>query len=68
MACIFCGSEKQTEFNAEMVIHFPGRKGLEQPVVPFFPKVAVCFHCGATLFAVPDAELRLLEKGVAAHA
>jgi len=66
MACVSCGSEEQTEFNAEMIIHFPGRKGLDQPVVPVFPKLAICFRCGSTLFAVPEAELRLLEKGIAA--
>jgi hypothetical protein len=31
MACRSCGSEKQTEFGAEMLIHFPGRKGLDKP-------------------------------------
>ena len=66
MACLSCGSEKQTEFNAEMVIHFPGRRGLDQPVVPVFPKLAICFGCGSTLFAVPEAELRLLQEGIAA--
>jgi len=66
MACLSCGSEKQTEFNAEMVIHFPGRRGLDQPVVPVFPKLAICFGCGSTLFAVPEVELRLLEEGIAA--
>jgi hypothetical protein len=66
MACLSCGSEKQTEFDTEMIIHFPGRKGLDQPVIPVFPKVAICFRCGATLFAVPETELRLLEKGIAA--
>jgi hypothetical protein len=64
MACLSCGSEEQTEFDAEMIIHFPGRASLDKPVVPLFPKVAICFRCGSTLFAVPEAELRLLEKGV----
>ncbi len=66
MACVSCGSEEQTEFNAEMIIHFPGRRGLDLPVVPVFPKLAICFQCGSTLFAIPEAELRQLEKGVAA--
>jgi hypothetical protein len=68
MACLSCGSQKQTEFSVEMIIHFPGRKGREQPVVPVFPKVAICFGCGSTLFAVPDTELRLLEEGIVAQA
>lgn len=66
MACLSCGSEEQAEFNAEMVIHFPGRKGLDQPVVPVFPKLAICFRCGSTRFAVPEADLRLLQQGISA--
>jgi hypothetical protein len=66
MACISCGSEKQKEFGAEMNIHFPGREGLDKPSVWIFPKVVVCFDCGVTLFALPEAELRQIEKGVAA--
>jgi len=66
MACLSCGSDKQTEFGAEMIIHFPGRKGFDQPVVPVFPTLVVCFSCGSTRFAVPEEELRLLEDGVAA--
>jgi hypothetical protein len=66
MVCTSCGSEKQIEFGAEMNIHFPGRKGLDMPVVWLFPNLVVCFGCGLTLFPIPDAELRLLENGVAA--
>jgi hypothetical protein len=66
MACGSCGSEKQSEFGAEMYIHFPGLKGLDKPVVWVFPKLKVCFGCGLTLFTIPEAELRQLEKGVAA--
>jgi hypothetical protein len=66
MACVSCGSEKQAEFGAETVIHFPGLKGIDKPIVWVFPKLVVCFVCGATLFAIPEAELRRLENGVAA--
>jgi hypothetical protein len=66
MACVSCGSEKQAEFGAEAVIHFPGRKGLDKPLVWVFPKVVVCFACGASLFAIPEVELRQLEDGVTA--
>ena len=61
MACPSCGSEKRTEFNAEMNIHFPGREGRDKPVVWVFPKIMVCFNCGATVFALPEPELRILE-------
>jgi len=66
MPCKLCGSERQADFGAEMNIHFPGLKGLDKPSVLVFPKVAVCFDCGSTLFALPEAELHLLEKGLAA--
>jgi hypothetical protein len=66
MACVACGSEKQAEFGAETVIHFPGLKGLDKPLVCVFPKLVVCFACGTSLFAIPESELRQLEDGVAA--
>jgi hypothetical protein len=66
MACALCGSEKQAEFGAETVIHFPGLKGIDKPVVWVFPKLVVCFGCGASLFAIPEAELRQLEDCFAA--
>jgi hypothetical protein len=64
MACPSCGSEKQKEFTAEMNIHFPGRAGRDKPAVWVFPKIMVCFDCGATLFALPEPELRVLESRV----
>ena len=64
MACTSCGSEKQTEFGAEMNIHFPGREGREKPAVWVFPKLLVCFACGTTVFRVPEVEIGLLEKGL----
>jgi hypothetical protein len=66
MACVSCGSEKQTNFSAEMIIHFPGLEGIDKPVISVFPKLSVCLDCGCTLFTIAEPELRLLEKGVAA--
>jgi hypothetical protein len=66
MRCVLCGSENQAEFCAELNIHFSGLDGVDKPAVLVFPKLQVCFACGATLFAVPENELRELEKGVAA--
>jgi hypothetical protein len=66
MACGACGSEKQREFSAEMIIHFPGREGLEKPAVPVLTKLMVCFTCGCTVFTIPDADIRLLEEGAIA--
>ena len=64
MACDSCGSEKQDEFTAEVNIHLPGRKGLDQPAVWAFPTLEVCLGCGRTLFTIPEPELRLLENGL----
>jgi hypothetical protein len=66
MACSSCGSQQQSEFSAEMVIHFPGREGLDKPVVPVMAKIKLCFICGCSLFTVPEAEIDLLKRGAAA--
>ena len=64
MACSACGSQKQKEFSAEMNIHFPGRKGLDKPVVWVFPELQVCLDCGLTLLTIPETELLLLENSI----
>jgi hypothetical protein len=61
-----CGSDKQKEFSAEMVIHFPGREGFDKPVVPVMAKLMLCCICGCTLFKVPEAEICLLNESAAA--
>jgi hypothetical protein len=66
MACRSCESENQTEFGAEINIHFPGRKGLDKPAVLVFPKLVVCLDCGFTQFTIPETELRLLGEAAAA--
>jgi hypothetical protein len=66
MACRSCGSDKQREFSAEMIIHFPGRDGLDKQAVPVLTRVMVCFTCGCTLFTIPESQKRLLEEGIAA--
>jgi hypothetical protein len=66
MPCKVCSSPNQSEFSAEMGIHFLGLKNIDKPVVWVFPKVVVCLDCGTAEFALPEAELRLLAKGDAA--
>jgi hypothetical protein len=61
VACNQCESDNQSEFNGEILIHYPGLKGLDKPIVMVFPKLSVCLHCGFTEFTVPRSELRLLE-------
>lgn len=63
MACKGCHSDKQSVFNGEIAIHFPGRDGLNKSIVWVFPKLVVCLHCGFAEFAVPERELQVLEKG-----
>ncbi|HWJ47516.1 MAG TPA: hypothetical protein VNS62_07675 [Candidatus Udaeobacter sp.] len=63
MICKGCHSNMQSVFNGEIAIHFPGREGLDNPMVFVFPKIVVCFRCGFTEFAIPDRELQVLEHG-----
>ncbi len=64
MSCKGCQSDKQSVFHSEVAIHFPGRDGLNKPMVFVFPKLVVCFHCGFTEFTIPEHELQVLEHGL----
>ena len=64
MACQKCYSENQSTFNGEVGIHFPGREGLQKPLVFTYPKLLICMTCGDTSFSVSERELRVLETGV----
>jgi hypothetical protein len=68
MRCKSCGSEWLANFNGECAIHFSGLKNIDEPVVWVFPKLLICLNCGATEFAVPEDQLRLLAKSRAAGA
>jgi len=63
MSCKLCSSTNETEFNAEIMIHFSGRRHLDNPGVLTFPRISVCLVCGATWFTIPETELRLLREG-----
>jgi hypothetical protein len=65
MCCKSCGSDSPGNFTAEIVIHFPGLKGLDRPHVWLFPMLAVCLNCGHAEFAIPEHELRQLKGDVA---
>jgi len=66
MACKSCGSQDLTEFGAEICIHFPGMRNLDEATVMVFPKLLVCLDCGFTQFTLPETELRLLRESAAA--
>jgi hypothetical protein len=69
MSCRSCGSNNQTLFGSETIIHFSGLKNVDKPTVMVFPKIMVCLDCGLTEFTIPEAELRLLgERGAASTA
>jgi hypothetical protein len=63
MACTVCGSDRQSKFNGEIAIHFPGLQGLDKPIVWVFPQLLVCLDCGNAQFTVPRAELSVFAEG-----
>jgi hypothetical protein len=68
MTCRACGSKRLATFNGEIALHFPGLKGLNEPIVWLFPRVLVCFDCGVAQFPVEDPELSILQKRCASTA
>jgi hypothetical protein len=65
MSCRLCSSMNEAEFTAEIMIHFSGRKHLENPGVLTFPEMLVCLDCGSTRFRIAETELNLLREGYA---
>ena len=63
MSCRLCSSMNEAEFTAEIMIHFSGRKHLENPGVLTFPEMLVCLDCGSTRFRIAETELTLLREG-----
>jgi hypothetical protein len=65
-ACKSCGSENLAQLAGEVMIHFSGVRNQFKPGVLVFPKLAICLHCGASQFALPEAELKLVKENIAA--
>ena len=61
MSCMLCTSDNQAEFTAEIMIHFSGRRNINNPGVFLFPKIAVCMDCGFSEFTIPESELQKLK-------
>lgn len=62
MACDICHSSNQRAFPAEVNIHFPGIRGLDQPTVFVFPLLLVCLDCGLAVFTIDRPDLRALAE------
>jgi hypothetical protein len=60
MSCAFCTSSNQTEFPAEVNIHFPDLRDADQLAVFVFPRILVCLDCGCSSFTTPAPELERL--------
>jgi hypothetical protein len=63
MSCRLCSSSNEAEFTAEMMIHFSGRKHLENPGVLVISELLVCLDCGSTRFRIAETERNLLREG-----
>ena len=63
MNCASCGSSNESEFNAEINVHFRGLKNLDNPGVLAFPKILICLDCGFSRFTSTTTELAQLAKG-----
>ncbi len=62
ISCGVCGSPKQLEFTAEMIIHFKRLANLDKPGIWVFPKLLICSDCGISRFSVPQDALELLAE------
>ena len=63
VVCQSCASSRMMEINGEICLQFQGGlKSLDKPLIWVFPKVIVCLDCGSAQFAVPETELKLIEK------
>jgi hypothetical protein len=62
MYCLSCGSTKQAELTAEMMIHFRGFEHRDEPSVWLFPEMRVCLGCGLSRFTVPETELASITR------
>ena len=61
MACAICGSSNETEFPAEVNIHFSDcLRDANEIGVFVFPRLLVCLDCGLSSILTPAPELARL--------
>jgi hypothetical protein len=65
MSCKSCQSQNQSNLTAEIGIHFPGREGLNKPLMLVFPKLLVCLDCGFAEFTILETDLHRLSGDAA---
>jgi hypothetical protein len=68
MSCPSCSSSNQAEFPTEMLVHFGGRKNLDNPGVWVYPRLLVCLECGFAQATIPASELAQLAAGTSTRA
>jgi hypothetical protein len=61
--CPLCSSHNQAEFPSEILMHFTGRKNLDNSGVWVFPILLVCLECGFAQATIPASELAQLAAG-----
>lgn len=64
MKCKTCSFENLGQFTAEIAIHFPGWPRVSEPAVFVYPKLMVCWNCGAVEFVMSKEELNQLANGM----
>jgi hypothetical protein len=62
MTCASCGSGNQSQFTAELNVHFRGLKNLDNPGVLLFPKLLICLDCGFSRFTASTTNWFSLQK------
>lgn len=63
-ACRSCGSENLTQLVAEVMLHIPGVRNLDDPGMLAFPQIVICLHCGTSQFTLPESGLSLLKENI----
>jgi hypothetical protein len=66
MSCLSCRSNNNTEFVAELIIHFSGLENLDRPGVWAFPRLLVCLDCGFSYFILQKSQLEYVATDVRA--